>query len=79
MVIEEIKVYKGYTYKGKLYGRFEVVVEDDTYFVIANNDDVRILIHSINRSVKESLNEPTGKFKKLFLEKAKGLVKEVED
>ena len=79
MELEEITVYKGYTCNGKLYGRFEVVVDDNTYFIIANNDDVRILIHSINGSVKESLNEPTEKFKKLFLEKAKSLVKEVED
>ena len=77
MELEEIKVNRGFKHEGKLYGRFEVQVNGDTYFIIANNDDVRILQHFIGNSVKECLSEPKDKFKKLFLEKAKSLVKEV--
>ena len=78
MKIEEIKVHRGFKHKNKLYGRFEAKVNGNTYFIITNNDDVRILQHFFNNSVKECLSVPTNEFKKLFLNEAKKLVNEVE-
>lgn len=70
MKLEEIKIYKGFKFENKLYGRFEVRVNGDTYFIIANNDEIRILQHFFGSTIKECLSEPTEKFKKVFFRKS---------
>jgi hypothetical protein len=77
MKLEEIIVHRGFKHENKLYGRFEVKVNGNTYFIIANNDEIRIIQYFFGSSIEECLIKPTEEFEKLFLKEAKEMVDEV--